>query len=150
MVLAGANVAASAEDETRAAQLELIAISVSDVDASIDWYSGLFDLNLIERNDYPNGTTIAFLSGSNLRLEIVELSDAVPFAAPDKTNPASRHGVVKLTFEVGDLDELSSRIAASDTEVLFPLHRSDSDKRCYLTLADPDGTWIQLVGACSK
>lgn len=138
------------EAATETPRLELVAVSVSDADRSIAWYAAMLSLEVTGRNDYDGGITVAFLEGPGLRLEIVELADAVPFAAPDEANPATRHGIVKLTFAVDDPAALAQRAEQEGARVLFPLALSEQDGACYVTLTDPDGHWIQFKGPCEN
>ncbi|MXO90026.1 VOC family protein [Pontixanthobacter aquaemixtae] len=136
--------------EAQSIKVDLIAVSVSDVDAAIAWYSTILQMQLSEKNDHGNGVVVAFLEGNGLRLEIVKLANAIPFAAPDSANPATRHGVVKLTFAANDLQLVEKLAKSAQAQTLFPLNRSDNGNRCYVTFADPDGNWVQFAGPCPE
>lgn len=147
-LLSGCTVHGHSSEAVSSPRLELVAISVSDIDASLAWYQTLFPLELAQRNEYDGGIVVAFLEGAELRIELVKLANSIPFSPPDTNNPATRQGVGKLTFVVSDLSAYATRAKNMQANVLFALHRSESDGRCYLTLADPDNNWVQLVGDC--
>ena len=140
---------AHATDETVAPEIVLLAISVADAERSAKWYRTILKMEQTRRLDGENGLVIIFLKNEELQLEIVQLPEAEPFNAPDEGNPASRHGVVKMTFKTANLRKVAELAKTLGNEPLIPLHKSESDGRCYLIVTDPDGNWVQFFGACS-
>lgn len=112
------------------------AVSVSDVDRSVEWYRSALGLELIDDTSAEDGRwRIANLSNALVFVEIIR---------DDRDTAAERAtGIAKVGFQVPDLDSVADRVERDTGErprVLdFERHRIR-----ILQLRDPDGNIVQL------
>lgn len=137
----GSGVAAAIELRPR-----LIAISVADLDASVDWYRRIFGFEVGETYEFPDeGMRLAFVERDGFELELIELAGAVPDDPPEPYNPSTRRGFNKLAFWSDGIAALYERALAHGADVQSPLSPSRRLGRFFI-LSDPDGNWIQVFG----
>jgi len=64
-----------------------VALSVIDLEQSINWYDDVFGLKLLSRMELPhNGTLVAFVGNDNFIIELFERPDAKPLP-PERSHP---------------------------------------------------------------
>jgi methylmalonyl-CoA epimerase len=95
-----------------------VGISVTDVDAAVEWYSQMLDFG-IEHRFETHGLTIAFLAHGDAKLELLgggatESSPAVTDVA-DSLNPARLH---HFCIAVDDLDATLEVLRARKVTIL--------------------------------
>lgn len=126
----------------------LIAVSVSDLEASMAWYGDMLGFELAERHDFPeDAMRLAFMARGGFEIEIIEITGAPAFDAPAPGNPATRQGWVKLAFETGDIDALYARLTAAGAQIHSPLSDSRRTGGRFFILLDPDGNQVQVFSA---
>ncbi|MFF3517979.1 VOC family protein [Streptomyces sp. NPDC002573] len=86
--------------------LHNVTISVSDLDASIQWWNRVFGLTLLAKSRFDAiGADVAFLEGPGFRLELLQPADGVRI--PELTAEPPAHirpiGNKALVFRVEDL-----------------------------------------------
>lgn len=127
----------------------LIALSVVSLDRSIDWYQLHFGFELTSKNQYPDyKLEIAMLELAGFRLELIQHGDSISPEAvlPDKANPATLQGIVKLAFWVDDVKGQAEDFRSANTVFkMDPSHDAESNTISFIVV-DPDGNWIQLFG----
>lgn len=119
-------------------RFSFVAIMVSDVDVSADWYARTFDLR--EANRATSDTyDVRILRSDELLVELIELNPLPP-PPPDPVR-----GISKAGFEIDDWD---ARIAAwRAAGVQFFNDRVLFDEALQLhnvIIVDPDGNMIQV------
>jgi catechol 2,3-dioxygenase-like lactoylglutathione lyase family enzyme len=131
----------------------LVAISVGDLDAAMNWYETNLGFMLREKKDFPqHGLRIAFLELNGFELELVEDKTSISLVAiqkhlPEADDEAKIQGLVKLAFTVDDLAALNSKLKANGVKFQIDLSKSNRQEGVrYIVVRDSDGNWIQLFG----
>jgi glyoxylase I family protein len=89
------NYAQSSRPATPGLRLNNIALAVENLDAMIDWYRTVLDLNVAERGRFDAvGADFAMLDGAGFRLELVSRTGTVKRSA-DRTVPP---GIAQKSF----------------------------------------------------
>ena len=124
-----------------------MAIIVSDVDTSINWYDNTLGFEVLNRVDMSErGLRQANLKHGDAALELIELSTALSpkdllKGKPKKTKIA---GLFKFGFAVNDFDEwakfLTDKIPGLEDQIV---NDPNTGKKMVIIL-DPDGNRIQL------
>ncbi|MBN1518996.1 MAG: VOC family protein [Spirochaetales bacterium] len=112
-----------------------VTLNVSDLDASLAFYTKLVGLELDRRFEPVPGTSIAFVGKGGTQVELIR----------NNNNPDPVHGKdVSLGFTVASLeDKLSDLKGAYSGPVLGPFEPGPGIRFIYIE--DPDGTRIQFV-----
>jgi len=89
------------------------AVSVADLDTSIEWYTRTLDL-AVTRLPEGSGAKFALLQGQGLVVELVEHPKAFDLRSrlPELENRYLGHGLFKVGFFVADLDGTVDRLRA--------------------------------------
>lgn len=123
-------------------------MSVANVDETARWYRETLDFAFVSRNDYPShGMTIAILERDGFRLELVQLATAVAPATvvPNYENPASLHGIGKLSFYMNDFDRRIAHLRDKGVRFQIEPRTSEVDGKRTCIVLDNNGNWLQLI-----
>jgi catechol 2,3-dioxygenase-like lactoylglutathione lyase family enzyme len=125
--------------------LDHVAITVADVDATLDWYERVLGAEAIHRDLWTNGTIpIALLQVGGSRLSV---HPAAAPAAPHAEAPTA--GSADLCFRwSGPISAALEALAAADVEVIEgPVGRpaSNGEMGESVYCRDPDGNLIELL-----
>ncbi|MDX1478864.1 MAG: VOC family protein [Saprospiraceae bacterium] len=122
-----------------------LAIIVSDIDTSIDWYQEVLGLTLRNRIDVAErGLRQANLHSPTTQLELIQLDAAVPPDTLLAARPGARlTGFFKFGFTVPDLDAMIRRCEIKGITVGNVVGVPETGKRMTI-IRDPDGNRIQL------
>lgn len=145
---AGVNAGASERAARPSLTPRLIAVSVSDMDRSLAWYRDMLGFEIVETYDFEaDGMRVGFASRGGFEIEIIEITGAPAFDAPEPGNPATRQGWVKFAFATDDIDALYARVTAAGAQIHSPLSDSRRTGGRFFILLDPDGNWVQVFSA---
>lgn len=111
---------------------------VSDLDETIQFYSGVLGLEVIERKTSPRGSHLAFLKVPNSD-ELVELTSFPP-SGPVKV----QEDLVHLAFQVDNLDETIASLNAMGVKITDGPTTTSSGSR-FIFIDAPDGYEIELI-----
>lgn len=111
---------------------------VSDMDETIQFYTDVLGLEVLERKTSPRGSHLAFLAVPNSQ-ELIELCSFPP-SGPVKV----QEDLVHLAFEVDDLDETIRTLHAKGVKITDGPTRSASGSR-FIFIDAPDGYEIELI-----
>lgn len=117
-----------------------VGLIVSDMDASLRFYQNLLGLEYAMTLPVPFGTMHVLRFGSSA----FKLID--PQKVPKKKNTGLENalGFRYVTFEVRQLSELCTTLAAADVEFVMPEQSFRPGVRIAM-VADPDGNIIEFV-----
>ncbi|HBH78678.1 MAG TPA: glyoxalase [Nitrospira sp.] len=111
---------------------------VSDLDETIQFYSGVLGLEVIERKTSPRGSHLAFLKVPNSD-ELIELTSFPP-SGPVKV----QEDLVHLAFQVDNLDETIASLNAMGVKITDGPTKTSSGSR-FIFIDAPDGYEIELI-----
>jgi hypothetical protein len=131
-------------------KVSLVAIQVSNLDSSINWYKKNLNFKLRDKKEFPDhGLKMAFLTLNDFELELIENNKSIDHDELLKDYPKGTEiqGFAKLSFTVKDIDSANSFLKANENIFLYDLRKSNDPKRSdrkWLIITDIDGNWIQL------
>ena len=111
---------------------------VSDMDQTINFYTGVLGLEVMERKTSPRGSHLAFLKVPNSE-ELIELCSFPP-SGPVKV----QEDLVHLAFEVENLDRTIEALTAKGITITDGPTRSSSGSR-FVFIDAPDGYEVELI-----
>jgi len=130
-------------DENLGLRLHHVAITVSDMQKSIDFYKRLgFGIISVYDKSEPGA------KGASLKLGQIEL-EMFCFKNPAKSNPKEPKeafkaiGVTHFALGHNELDECCKKLKKAGFEILHEPKTASTGHR-YTFLKDPDGTYIEL------
>jgi lactoylglutathione lyase len=111
---------------------------VSDIDQTIQFYTRVLGLDVMERKTSPRGSHLAFLKVPNSE-ELIELASYPP-SGPVKV----QEDLVHLAFQVENLDETMRDLTAKGVKITDGPTRTSSGSR-FIFIDAPDGYEIELI-----
>lgn len=111
---------------------------VSDLDQTIQFYTGVLGLEVIERKASPRGSQLAFLKVPNSD-ELIELTSFPP-SGPVKV----QEDLVHLAFQVESLDQTIASLNAQGIKITDGPTKTSSGSR-FIFIDAPDGYEIELI-----
>ncbi|OGW65593.1 MAG: glyoxalase [Nitrospirae bacterium RIFCSPLOWO2_02_FULL_62_14] len=111
---------------------------VSDMDQTINFYTDVLGLEVMERKTSPRGSHLAFLKVPNSE-ELIELCSFPP------SGPVTvQEDLVHLAFEVDNLDRTIEALTAKGIRITDGPTRSSSGSR-FIFIGAPDGYEVELI-----
>lgn len=128
------------------ARVDLIAISVANLDRSAAWYRQV--LGAVERQGSAvnaAGLRIAFFDAGEFAIELVERARSVPRTQvlPEPGDDASLQGIGKLGIAVSNFDATLDRCTRANIPIVIGPRRGRDGRRWFI-VRDPDGNAIQI------
>ncbi|MDH5639681.1 MAG: VOC family protein [Nitrospira sp.] len=111
---------------------------VSNLDETIQFYSRVLGLEVIERKTSPRGSQLAFLKVPNSD-ELIELT-CFPPSGPVKV----QEDLVHLAFQVDSLEQTIAALAAQGIRITDGPTQTSSGSR-FIFIDAPDGYEIELI-----
>jgi glyoxylase I family protein len=129
-----------------------IAISVSNLDNSIDFYKKSFGLDCTDK--YTNesaGLNICVLKRDGVTLELFcfENFNPLPEYRRNLDSDLKTLGVKHFCLGVADIEETYNRLRKSDIEFVTDIRMFESGAR-YFFIKDPDGILVEVMEAKHK
>jgi lactoylglutathione lyase len=120
-------------------------IRTSNMDKSIDFYTRLLGLKLVNRREIPqNNAEIAFLRDPEAKGSTLELTfyrNQKKFSQADYEDRVFDH----LAFEVKDIDKTIAAMRKENVTITDEPFRLGPSGSLIAFLEDPDGTLIELI-----
>ena len=111
---------------------------VSDLDQTIQFYTTVLGLDVIERKTSPRGSQLAFLKVPNSD-ELIELTSFPP-SGPVRV----QEDLVHLAFQVENMDDTIATLTARGVTITDgPTHTSSGSR--FIFIDAPDGYEIELI-----
>ena len=111
---------------------------VSDLDETIQFYTQVLGLEVLERKTSPRGSHLAFLKVPNSD-ELIELT-----SFPPSGSVRVQADLVHLAFQVDNLDQTMARLQAKGVPLTDGPTQTSSDSR-FIFIDAPDGYEIELI-----
>ena len=111
---------------------------VSDMDQTINFYTNVLGLEILERKVSPRGSHLAFLKVPNSE-ELIELT-CFPPSGPVKV----QEDLVHLAFQVDNLDDTIASLNAKGVKITDGPTQTSSGSR-FIFIDAPDGYEIELI-----
>lgn len=111
---------------------------VSDLDQTIQFYTNVLGLEVLERKTSPRGSQLAFLKVPNSD-ELIELTSFPP-SGPVRV----QEDLVHLAFQVDNLDDTIASLNAKGVRVTDGPTQTSSGSR-FIFIDAPDGYEIELI-----
>ncbi len=118
-------------------------IRVGDLDRSIQFYTEVMGMNLLRKNDYPDGEfTLAFVGyGDAVDNSVIELTYNWGIKEYDVGN-----GFGHLALEVDDVYIATEKIRNQGCKILRDAGPMNAGTTIIAFVEDPDGYEIELIG----
>jgi lactoylglutathione lyase len=111
---------------------------VSDMDQTIQFYTGVLGLEVIERKTSPRGSHLAFMRVPDSD-ELIELCSFPP------SGPVKVQGdLVHLAFQVENLDDTIAQLEAKGIAITDGPTKTSSGSR-FIFIDAPDGYEVELI-----
>jgi lactoylglutathione lyase len=111
---------------------------VSDMDQTINFYTNVLGLEVLERKVSPRGSHLAFLKVPNSE-ELIELTSFPP------SGPVIvQEDLVHLAFQVDNLDDTIASLNAKGVKITDGPTQTSSGSR-FIFIDAPDGYEIELI-----
>lgn len=126
-----------------------IGISVSDLEASVRWYTEKLGLTVVMRPPKIEKSTAVILEGGGMIVELMHHEDAVPLAAaaPAITRNYLVHGIFKAGIIVDDFDKMLETLKARGIPIAIGPFPATAEQRANAIIRDNAGNFIQFFGA---
>lgn len=111
---------------------------VSDLDQTIQFYTSVLGLEVLERKTSPRGSRLAFLKVPNSD-ELIELTSFPP-SGPVKV----QEDLVHLAFQVENLDQTIASLNTKGVKITDGPTKTSSGSR-FIFIDAPDGYEIELI-----
>lgn len=111
---------------------------ISDMEQTIQFYTSVLGLEVIERKTSPRGSHLAFLKVPNSD-ELIELTSFPP-SGPVKV----QEDLIHLAFQVENLDDTITSLTAKGVKITDGPTQTSSGSR-FLFIDAPDGYEIELI-----
>ena len=111
---------------------------VSDIDLTINFYTGVLGLEVMERKTSPRGSHLAFLKVPNSE-ELIELARYPP-SGPVRV----QEDLVHLAFQVNNLEDTMRDLSAKGVKITDGPTQSSSGSR-FIFIDAPDGYEVELL-----
>jgi lactoylglutathione lyase len=113
-------------------------IKSADIDKSLDFYTRILGLEVLERIDLV-GRRFYFIGNDKTRIEIEQSNPGDEMINVDKG-----YGLYHLAFAVEDLEGLAARLKAESVRFIMEPMQLRADRKIAF-IEDPDGVRIQLI-----
>lgn len=125
-----------------------VAISVADLDASVDWYGRVFGLVVEHRFTNPAlGVRGVYLAANGFRLEILYIDRSAPYPASrsDPGDDLRVQGVKHFALKVADLAGTLAVVKSRGAEVVWENHVNEQLRHVAGVVRDNSGNLIELI-----
>lgn len=122
-------------------------MSVSDLDAAIDWFDNVLGFELDRKEDFlaKHGVHIAFVKKGDFSIELFQHDQAQP-ASPERSVPNEdirTLGNKHMCFQTPDLDAVLTRLAAYHGTIVMGPFDAPGSRAAFIL--GPDGALVEVL-----
>lgn len=124
-----------------------LALIVSDIDQSIEWYDKVLGFELVNKNVMEErGLKMANLKAGKSRLELIEMNASIPQhkVLSDLPPKTKLQGFFKFGFESSNLAQVVKKLQLLDPQFNETIVKDPMTGKDMIVFKDPDGNRIQL------
>jgi glyoxylase-like metal-dependent hydrolase (beta-lactamase superfamily II)/catechol 2,3-dioxygenase-like lactoylglutathione lyase family enzyme len=127
-----------------------VQISVSDLEASVEWYSRVLGLDVVREVDYGDGSaSVRLLRRDDLVVELIAHADPIALDPSLADRPGFRSlGLFKSGFFVEGIEALHEWLAAQSVETDARIGTDGALAMRTFIFRDPDGNRLQAFESC--
>jgi catechol 2,3-dioxygenase-like lactoylglutathione lyase family enzyme len=124
-----------------------VALSVDDLERSVDWYRTVFDAEIVRAYAHPeHRARVAWVAFGGFAVELIELAGSDPHPTPGATPEVCRtQGFVHICFEVDDCQAVATQLKARGATVVWDVQVWDEQQIRTANFADVDGNIIEIL-----
>jgi catechol 2,3-dioxygenase-like lactoylglutathione lyase family enzyme len=132
-------------------QVHTVAISVADLEQSLEWYKEHLGFKLIQRRDFPeNQMFTVILGGVGFQLELIQKTASKPITQflDDPSQPTLLQGFKKVVIKVQEVPTLYAALKQNGVNFVYPdLQVTPGIWGKWFMIEDPDGNIFQFIDA---
>ena len=122
-------------------------MSVSDLDAAIDWFDKVLGFELDRKEDFlaPQGINIAFVKNGDFSVELFEHKEAEP-ASPERSVPNQdirTLGNKHMCFQISDMGAMLERIKVNNVTIAMGPFEAPGSVAAFIL--GPDGALVEII-----
>jgi catechol 2,3-dioxygenase-like lactoylglutathione lyase family enzyme len=126
-----------------------MAMSVSNLDNSIEWYHRMLGFELVEKTEFKAiNARVAFIQGLGMRLELLQIDGG--YKIPDLFADPPKHmlliGNKALVLYTDDLTAVTQRLEEQQAVFAFKKQKLTDDGLRTTLIRDIDGNFISILG----
>jgi catechol 2,3-dioxygenase-like lactoylglutathione lyase family enzyme len=126
-----------------------VAISVANLEQSIDWYQKNLGFQLLQRRDFPESqVSTAILGEAGFQLELIQHTGSRPIwqLVPDHSQPTLIQGFKKIVLQTRELMSLYESLRQKGVTFVYPdLQETLGVWGKWFMIEDLDGNIFQLI-----
>jgi len=128
-----------------AVQWMSVCISVSDLEASVNWYTGQLGFEPVLRRDFPElSAGLAYLRYRDLVIELVESSPSAGVTRPAPPRHALVRGISQISLYVPDIRHALELVEDRGLPIVMDLVEVPAMGVSAFFTQDPDGNLIEF------
>jgi predicted enzyme related to lactoylglutathione lyase len=120
-----------------------VGIVVKDLDAAIEFYGGLLNLEYIGEIELPGGIMKRFGHGDAV-VKVLWFDEGQELSNPPGGPAGGATGLRYLTLQVGDVAETLDQCVVAGRTVAMPLFEFQPGLPVAI-VEDPEGNWVELT-----
>lgn len=128
-----------------------VAISVANLEKSMEWYNENLGFQLMQRRDFPESQIFtAILGGVGFQLELIQNSGSKPISQflDDPAQPTLIQGFKKVVIQTQQLSQLCDALEQSDVTFVYPgIQETPGVWGKWIMIEDLDGNVFQFIEA---
>jgi catechol 2,3-dioxygenase-like lactoylglutathione lyase family enzyme len=132
-------------------QVHTVAISVANLEQSMEWYKTNLGFQLIQQRDFPeNQVFTAIIGGVGFQLELIQNTGSKPIAQflEDTSQPTLLQGFKKIVIQTRDLLPLYDLLKQNEVTFVYPdIQETPGVWGKWFMIEDPDGNILQFIDA---
>lgn len=129
-----------------------VAVSVSDLEASVEWYGRVLGLEVVRSLDLPDASVrVRLLRGDEVIVELIAHDDPIGVDPGLAGEPPFRFlGLLKSGLFVDDIEAFHAWLASEDVDADETIGQDEALGHATFIFRDPDGNILQAFAPVSS